>query len=400
MAFEWNEMGAAVNLWIFSDLNSLTKQRSWRGEVTPMMDPTRPPFSCTFTPEAAELLATLNCTLVLSTYQAGKVIFLSSTDGEQLNQLPRSFEVPMGLAYEDRRLAIATKHEIVVLVNDPRLATGYPNRPDFYDALFTPRVAYFAGAVDTHDLMWASDGLIGVNTLFSCLYRLNDYYSFEPIWRPPFVSDLVPEDRCHLNGMAMVDGKPRYVTAFGVTNTHQGWRPDKLTGGILMDVDTNEILMRNLPMPHTPRVYDGELYLLLSASGELVRADLASGRYDVISRVPGFVRGMAKYGDYLFVGSSHLRRTHTFGDLPLAQEGSTFCGVMIYHLPTGATVGQIKYVNSCNEIYDLLIIPNVRRPNILNTITPMFRRALSLQVNTYWGQDPDETAPTGSTSSE
>ena len=200
--------------------------------------------------------------------------------------------------------------------------------------------------------------------------------------------------------MALVDGKPRYVTAFGVTDTLQGWRPNKLTGGILMDVTTNEILLRNLPMPHTPRVYDGDLYLLLSASGELIRADVATGRYEVVNRVPGFVRGMAKYGDYLFVGSSHLCKSHTFGDLPLAQAGSTFCGVMIIHLPTGAVVGQLKYVNSCNEIYDLVIIPNVRRPNIMNTINPVFRWALSLQESTYWGQEPDEALPAAQSSDE
>lgn len=365
-----------------------------------MMDPSRPPFSCSYTPEVAELLAALNCTLALSTYQAGKVIFLSSTDGEHLHQLPRTFEVPMGLAYQDRRLAVATKHEIVVLVNDPRLAEGYPNKPAWYDALFTPRLAHYCGAVDTHDLLWTPQGLIGVNTLFSCLFRLDDFYSFAPIWTPPFISELTPDDRCHLNGMAAVDGVPRYVTAFGTTDTRQGWRPDKLTGGILMDITTNEILMRDLPMPHTPRVYDGELYLLLSASGEIVRADLETGEYDVINRVPGFVRGMDRYGDYLFVGSSHLRKSHTFGDLPLAQAGATFCGIMIFHLPTGAMIGQIKYVNSCNEIYDLLIMPNMRRPNILNNMTPVFRRALALQDTTYWGKDQEEAQATATATTE
>ncbi|MBM3264786.1 MAG: TIGR03032 family protein [candidate division Zixibacteria bacterium] len=358
-----------------------------------MMDPSRPPFTCTYTPEVAELLAALNCTLALSTYQAGKVILLSSTDGEKLHQLPRTFDVPMGLAYEDRRLAVATKHEIVTLVNDPRMASGYPNKPNWYDAVFLPRSAHYSGAIDTHDLLWTPNGLIGVNTLFSCLFRLDDYYSFVPIWKPSFITELVPEDRCHLNGMAAVNGKPRYVTAFGTTNTLQGWRPDKLKGGILMDISTNEILIRNLPMPHTPRVYDGELYLLLSASGEIVRANPEDGTYDVINRVSGFVRGMDRLGDYLFVGSSHLRKTHTFGDLPLAQEGATFCGIIIFHLPTGAMIGQIKYVNSCNEIYDVLAIPGIRRPNILNNTTPIFRRALSLQNITYWGKEHEETTP-------
>lgn len=354
-----------------------------------MMDPKQPPFSCTYTPEIPELLAGLNCSLALSTYQAGKVIFLSS-DGEQLNQLPRTFDTPMGMALKGNQMAIATKHEIVVLANEPRLASTYPNKPDWYDALYVPRSNYYCGAIDAHDLAFTPDGLVGVNTLFSCLFRLDDGFNFVPTWRPPFISALAPEDRCHLNGMAMQDGQPRYVTAQGRTDSVQGWRQDKLIGGVLVDVASNEVLLHGLAMPHSPRVYDGEVYLLLSASGEVVRADLTKGSYDTLARIPGFVRGLARLGDYLFVGSSHLRKTHTFGDLPLASAGATFCGVMVLHLPTGAVVGQIKYVNSCTEIYDVLVLPDMRRPGILGTGSPIFRRALSLPETTYWGKEGDE----------
>lgn len=361
-----------------------------------MMDPTKPPFTCTYTPEIPELLAGLNCSLALSTYQAGKVIFLSS-DGEKIHQLPRTFDTPMGMALDGARLAVATKHEIILLANEPRLASTYPNKPDWYDALFIPRAAYYCGAVDTHDLAFTPEGLVGVNTLFSCLYRPDLQYNFVPLWRPPFITHLAPEDRCHLNGMALVDGRPRYVTAQSMTDTTQGWRPDKLTGGVLMDVTTDEVLLTGLPMPHSPRVYDGEVYLLLSATGEVVRADLDAGDWETVNRVPGFVRGMTRHGDYLFVGSSHLRKTHTFGDLPLAREGATFCGVMVIHLPTGAIVGQIKYINSCDEIYDVLVLPDVRRPGILGTAAPLYRRGLSLPEATYWGKDEKEALPTAQT---
>ena len=177
----------------------------------------------------------------------------------------------------------------------------------------------------------------------------------------------------------------RGVTAFGQTNTQQGWREKKLSGGILMDVQSNEVLLRDLPMPHSPRIFNGVLYLLLSVTGEVVAVDLKDGSYEVVNRVEGSVRGMTQYKDYLFVGSSLLRKTHTFGDLPLAQSNATFCGVSMFHLPSGAFVGQIKYVNSCEEIYDIQVLPGLRRPGILGVNSPMYRRALSIPNATFWG---------------
>ena len=353
-----------------------------------MTDASLPPFSCTATPQVIELLAQLDCSLVVSTYQAGKVILISS-DGERLIQLPRTFDNPMGLAVDGGDMAVATRHEVVFLADDPRLAAAYPNQPGTYDALYVPRSVNYCGQLNIHDIAWGADGLVGVNTLFSCLFRLDPEYSFVPTWRPPFITELASEDRCHLNGMALVDGAPRYVTALGDTNTVQGWRENKLDAGILMDVTTNEILLRGLSMPHSPRIFDGELYLLLSATGTLVKVDLDSGRYDVINKIDAFVRGLSRHGDYLFIGCSHLRKTHTFGDLLLAS-APLFCGVMVLHLPTGAIVGQIKYENSCEEIYDVQVLPGLRRPGILGTAGPIFRRALSTPDASFWGQENDK----------
>ena len=56
------------------------------------------------------------------------------------------------------------------------------------------------------------------------------------ISRPPFISAYAAEDRCHLNGLAIVDGQPRYVTALGQSDTRGGWRAGKSNGGIVMSV--------------------------------------------------------------------------------------------------------------------------------------------------------------------
>ena len=346
------------------------------------------PFSCHHTPQLPELLAELDCSLLVSTYQAGKVIAISS-DGERIVQLPRTFEEPMGMAVDGDRLAVATKHAIVLLQNEPRLAATYPKQPDTYDALFTPRSLHFAGALAVHDMVWTERGLLGVNTLFSCLFQLDPQFSFRPVWMPPFISKLAPEDRCHLNGLAIENGEPRYVTALGSTDHAGGWREHKERGGVLLDVASAESVLGELPMPHSPRLYDGTLYALLSATGEVIAVDVARGQYEVVHRVDGFARGLARHGDYLFVGTSRLRKNHSFGDLDLAGRPEAFCGISVLHLPTGAFVADLRYLRSCEEIYDVHVLPGLRRPNVLGLHDDAHQRALATPEQSFWGQARD-----------
>lgn len=232
--------------------------------------------------------------------------------------------------------------------------------------------------------------MFAVNTLFSCIIKIDDNYSFTPVWRPKFISRLASEDRCHLNGMAMLDGKPKFATAFSATDTPQGWRPEVTTGGIVMDVGSSEIIARNIPMPHSPRLYDGELYLLLSATGELVKLDVKTGKYDVVTQLTGFVRGLCKYGDYAFVGLSKLRKSSsTFGKLEIADRALN-AGIAIVYLPTGSLVGEIRYHNSVDELYDVQVIPNYRRPGILNTERPEYKLGLTTPETTYWAVERSE----------
>jgi uncharacterized protein (TIGR03032 family) len=350
-----------------------------------------PPFSCTYTPNVAELLIQLNCSLAITTYQAGKLIFLSPDGENAMRQLPRDFDKAMGLAVNKNRIALATKEEVVILANAPQLAIGYPVKPNFYDAFYVPRASYYTGSIDIHDMDWDKEGrLWAVNTLFSCLVTIDDAYSFQPRWMPPFIKSLESGDLCHLNGMALVEKMPKYVSMFGQTTTAKGWRNGVETNGLIMDIDNNEIVAHSLPMPHSPRWFNGQLYCLLSATGQLIKIDIATGKYDVITRLKGFVRGMAKQGDYLFIGLSKLRQNaSTFRDLAISKD-AIYCGVEIIHLPTGANVGNIRYQQSVEEIYDVQIMPDSLRPGILNHTTATHRLALHTSEAGFWAGSPEK----------
>lgn len=351
-----------------------------------------PPFASTFSQGIPKILKETGATILLSTYQAGKVIFLSAVSDDKLVQLPRTFDSAMGIASNGERVAVACKNEVVVLANAPGLAPFYPIQPKTYDALFVPRAVYFTGQLALHDMHWSRQGLLAINTLFSCISVIDDQYSFKPIWQPSFIQDLAPEDRCHLNGMAVnEDGEIEFVTALGTTNKRQGWRENKMEGGVLVNVNTNTILFDRLAMPHSPRLYNNKLYFLISALGQLAEADIQSRKYKVIAELGGFARGMEKIGDYLFIGISKLRHnTDVFADLPITK--TSFAGVVVFNLAQQKIEGKIEYHSSVEEIYDVKILPGMRRPGILNYKKEVHQLALVTPTDSFWAS-PEPKKP-------
>ena len=343
------------------------------------------PFSCSYSPHVPELLLSLNCTIALTTYQAGKIVFLSpNPDKERLASLPRTFEKPMGIAVQGDKMLIAAKDEVILLENSKELAKHYPNKPNTYDSLYLPRITFHTGQVDMHDIAFGNDGVYAINTSFSCLCKVDGNFNFTPIWKPPFIDRMASEDRCHLNGLVMKEGKPKYVTALGQTNTPQGWRDRIIDGGFLMDVETDEIILDGLAMPHSPRMHNDDLYLLQSAKGELIKVNTEGKSYEVVKKFDGFCRGLSIYQDYAFIGFSKLRKnSSTFAKLSFS-ENADFAGIKIIHLPTGALVGEITYQTSVDEIYEVAILPEMIRPNILNTINTIHKQSLAIPGSTFW----------------
>lgn len=348
------------------------------------MDKQHPkPFDCSYSPQFADLLHKLGISLVISTYQAGKVIVLSAVNSDKLTQLPRTFENAMGIAVNNTKLAVSTKNEVVVLQNRPELASSYANKKGVYDGIYIPAVRYNTGYLALHDMEFTNNKLVAVNTIFSCLSYIDDEYSFKPFWQPPFVSELTPEDRCHLNGMAIENNEIKYLTALGNTNVLQGWRDKKMNGGILIEYPSGKIILQGLAMPHSPRMYNGKLYLLNSAKGELICVNPENGSYELVVKLGGYARGMARCGDYLFIGLSKLRHnSKIFSDLEIAK--TSYAGVVAVYLPYKAVVGCIKYEMSVDEIYDVKILENSIRPSIISPEMTIHGHAICTPLGSFW----------------
>jgi uncharacterized protein (TIGR03032 family) len=226
------------------------------------------------------------------------------------------------------------------------------------------------GEIQCHEIVWGRDGNGGadlwlVNTLFSCLAGLDPRYSFVPRWRPRFISRLAPQDRCHLNGLAMREGSPAFVTVMATTDEPGGWRTVRNDSGAVLDVVSGEVVTAGLAMPHSPRWHEGDLFVLNSGLGRLERVDLGSGRREAVAAVPGYARGLAFHGDLAFVGLSRIRESATFGGAPIAAYRDQLkCGVGVIELGTGTTVATLQFANGVEEIFDVQTLPDTRCPTL------------------------------------
>lgn len=321
------------------------------------------------------LLRQLRGCLLVTTYQAGKLVILRP-DGNSINTHFRNFNRPMGLMADRRRLVLGARLEVASFQNVPAVAPRLQNPPR-HDAVYMARGGHITGAIDIHELVWDGEGTVWfVNTLFSCLCTLDGASSFVPRWRPWFVSAYSPEDRCHLNGLAVRDGVVRYVTALGETDDPQGWRANKRNGGLLIDCVENRVIVRGLSMPHSPRWYRDSLWVLESGRGALVKVDPDTGAKTDVAFVPGFARGMDFMGPIAFIGLSQLRETNAFTDIPITEDNADrLSGVWAVNIETGKTVALLKFTGGVQEIFAVQGIAGVLFPEIVHDG--------DLMVNTY-----------------
>jgi len=324
-------------------------------------------------------LAEMDAALAFSTYQAGKFFLIGVNPDQKLSIFERTIERPMALCVEGNELYISSLYQLWNF----RDVTGGAQY-DGYDRLYAPRKCWVTGDLDIHDIKVDRDGhLIFVNTLFSCLATPSSTDSFSPIWTPPFITKLAAEDRCHMNGLAMRDGRPAFVTAVAKSDVADGWRDHRRDGGIIIDVVSGEIVAQGLSMPHAPRWRDGQVWFLNAGSGELGYIDPQDGRFVAVTFCPGFLRGLHFIGDYAIATMSLPRGNRTFEGLPLEEKmkaagAAPRCGIAVIDLKSGDMVHWLRIEGVVTELFDAVLIPGVKRPAAIGFRSDEIRRVLSV----------------------
>lgn len=324
--------------------------------------------------------------LAFTTYQAGKLFAVGLQPDGRLSVFERTFNRCMGLhANEESQTLWMTS--LFQLWRFENFVPKGQSTPDGYDRVFVPTLGHTTGDIDIHDLHVGPDGKpVFIVTLFNCLATVSDTHSFTPIWKPPFISKLVAEDRCHLNGMAVdpVTKEPAYVTIVSKSDVSDGWRDRRIGGGIVMDVRTNEVVCEGLSMPHSPRVhpdYPGRVWLLQAGTGFFGYIDLSTKQFVEVAFCPGFTRGLSFVGRCAMVGLSATRENRTFSGLPLDEnlkqrDAEPRCGIHIFNMETGNTDHWLRVEGVVHELYDVVALRGAVRPKLLGFKTDEIRRTL------------------------
>jgi uncharacterized protein (TIGR03032 family) len=303
-----------------------------------------------------EFLKRIGATIFISTYQASKLIMVGQEKGKmdiRFIEYPR----PMGMYAKNGNIWAGLGHCIYQFGNFNAAISKIDDGND-YDACYLPTNIHITGDIDIHEMEYIEDELYFINTKFSCLCikKLGD--NFIPIWKPPFISTLQPVDKCHLNGFCSRDGKPRYVTMLGESDEPLGWRSNKINGGILMDITTNEVLVRGLSMPHSPRWHQDKLWVLESGKGALSYYDFQTKALVEVVSVPGFTRGLDMVGDLAFIGISKVRDSAVFSGLPITKLEKRVSGVFVVDIKQGTIVTSIEFTSGVDEVFSVAALPH------------------------------------------
>ncbi|MDZ4659573.1 MAG: TIGR03032 family protein [Bythopirellula sp.] len=323
----------------------------------------KPPLRCRFHGKMADWLRASGGSVAITTYTSGKLV-LVGCEGQKLKFHAHKLARPMGMAVNGRRLALAVREQILTFSLSDDNTTIAPIR------------SYQTGKVNAHDLAFGQRGLYFVNTRFNGLARVSDAKRFVHCWLPPFISTMVAQDRCHLNGLGMADGKPTMATAFCETDERNDWRKeDRFTSGVLLDIPKRQIIARGLCMPHSPRLYRDRWWLCNSGHGSLSQFDPTTGDCPEFCALPGFTRGLCFVGKYALVGLSKIRPQHILDAPPVRERHENLiAGVALVNLNTGKQEGLLEFTSGGNEVFEVAFLRDIKNPQLAGSV-PLPREA-------------------------
>lgn len=309
------------------------------------------------------------CSLAISGALQSRLFIIGLTDTGKIWAHERFIEGCRGIWIDNEQLWLTTVYQVWNFRNILPAHTVFPENGS--DRLYCPRLSFVTGNIHAHETALDRNGrLVFVNTQYSCLATPDINNSFTPLWKPPFITSLAPEDRCHLNGLAMEDGLPRFVTARGRSDEAKGWKPGQARGGLVISVPDNAIVSDQLSMPHSPFCHKGKLWLVNTGTCEFGTLDLDTGRFQPVCPLPSYGRGLSVINNHAVIGLSLPRKDDGFAKLPLGEvlqkrNSELMCGLVIVNLTSGEIDHWLRFQHTIREVSDLSVVPGVRQASII-----------------------------------
>ena len=310
-----------------------------------------------------ELLSGARASIMFSSHQANRVGLIYEHRGKLSVDVIR-FARPTGFAFIQDRVVIATENELIFGRHIPAVIPRLSDQKDRHDSCYVIQKRFATGNLDIHEMAWTDDELWFINTRFSCLCIWDGEHSFVPKWKPRFVTEYAAEDRCHLNGLALENDQPTFVTAFGHGNSKESWRESPKDTGVIVNLNSGDIIASGLNMPHSPRWHEGQLWFIQSGAGWLCRVNVDSGAVEHVTQLPGFGRGMTFFGRYALIGLSKGRPSSRIGELTEHEEW--FCGIVVVDLNSGKLVGALRFEDAIEELFNIELLGHTQHPALIS----------------------------------
>lgn len=312
------------------------------------------------------------CNIVVSCYRKNRLFCIGMQGSGHVSTYFATVLRPMGLAYDDTDGTILSSERGNITTFKCKGSETCPQY-GYFDKLYLPTHVFLSSDTDIHDLRIGADSkLYYVSARFNSICMPSTENSFDVHWIPPWIStvDGMPpaEDRCHLNGMAIVDGLPRFVTSSCISDYSGAWR-EHHGEGVVYDILNETIVASGLWAPHSPNWYDGKLWIAEAGTGQFGYVDLVERKFVAKKFLPGFIRGITIYNNFALINTSMDRHDYAFKDLPLGhlveQSGARVrSGVWIIDMNTFDVRHTFEFIDPTSELYDIIVLPDTDRAKI------------------------------------
>lgn len=243
-----------------------------------------------------------------------------------------------------------------------------------HNDVYLPRLQHMTGDLGLTDMAVDGHGaLLLASSRFSLVGKVCGEASIEPVWRPPFISKVLAENRCGLSGLALFDAERHCVSLYSRSDQPGGWKNGCLDSGLVMTIQGGKVLCEGLSLPLAPRWGQGNLFLLNSGTAEFGRIDSESKRFVPLCQCPSYPTSLTLHGHWAVIAVSE--EPPDVPGLPASENFASrgikpYAGVLLVDTRTGDIAHNVRFENYPKHLTGVAVVPRTRAAVALGPLDP------------------------------